>query len=95
MKKIALLLVGMMALVSCQKSDKTKYSPIDLKCEYAVNPTGVDTDAPRFTWRLPANSGVNMQERYQVLVGAKSSEITKGKSLVWDSGKNGVRGQPG
>lgn len=76
-----------MSLISCKKSDKTKFSPIDLRCEYSVNPLGIDSDMPRFTWLLPANSGVKKQLYYQLLVGTKSSEIVKGKSLVWDSGK--------
>jgi alpha-L-rhamnosidase len=76
-----------MSLVSCQKSDKTTFSAIDLRCEYAINPMGIDTNVPRFTWRLPANSGVKMQDYYQVLVGTESAEIAIGKSLVWDSGK--------
>ena len=87
MKKILLIVVSMVSLIACQKSDKTKFSPIDLRCEYAINPIGIDTDAPRFTWLLPANSEVKKQRDYQVFVGTTSSEISKGKSLLWDSGK--------
>ncbi|MFQ3325376.1 MAG: alpha-L-rhamnosidase [Salibacteraceae bacterium] len=87
MKKTVIILIGMLSLVSCQKSDQTTYSPIDLRCEYAVNPNGIDTDAPRFTWRLPTNSGVKMQGYYQVLVGTEATEIAMGNTLVWDSGK--------
>jgi len=87
MKKILLIVVSMVSLIACQKSDKTKFSPIDLRCEYAINPIGIDTDVPRFTWLLPANSEVKKQRDYQVFVGTTSSEISKGKSLLWDSGK--------
>lgn len=87
MKNILVIVVSMVSLIASQKSDKTKFSPIDLRCEYAVNPIGIDTDAPRFTWLLPANSEVKKQGGYKVFVGTKSSEIAKGKSLLWDSGK--------
>ena len=87
MKKILLIVVSMLSLMSCQKSDKTKFSPIDLRCEYAISPMGIDTDVPRLTWILPATSEVKKQGNYQVFVGTTSSEITKGKSLLWDSGK--------
>jgi len=76
-----------MFFISCQKSDKAKFSPVDLKCEYAKSPMGIDTDAPRFTWRIPVNSNVKKQGYYQIIVGTNSSETKRGKSLVWDSGK--------
>lgn len=85
MKKTLTVLILIMFLISCHKGDKKKISPIDLKCEYAVNPIGIDADAPRFTWLLPADSDVKKQSSYQILVNMDSSDITKSKSLVWDS----------
>ena len=87
MRKTLLILLSTLLLISCQKSAKTTFSPMDLKCEYAVDPLGVDTDTPRLGWLLPANSGVKKQGFYQVLVGTNSSEIAEGKPLVWNSGK--------
>ena len=87
MRKTILILLSTLLLISCQKSAKTTFSPMDLKCEYAFNPLGVDTDTPRLGWLLSANSGVKKQGFYQVLVGTNSSEIAEGKSLVWNSGK--------
>jgi alpha-L-rhamnosidase len=87
MEKALVILLSIISLASCQKNDKTKYSPIDLRCEHSVNPLGIDTDAPRFTWFLSTSSGVKKQGYYQLLVGTNSSEIAQGKSLVWDSGK--------
>ena len=90
MKKMLLMFIMfimLIPLISCQKLDETTFSPIDLKSEYAVDPIGIDTDSPRFTWVLPANSDVRKQGAYQVLVGSNSLELIKRKSLVWDSGK--------
>jgi alpha-L-rhamnosidase len=87
MRKTLLILLSIMFFISCQKSDKAKFSPVDLKCEYAKSPMGIDTDAPRFTWRIPVNSNVKKQGYYQIIVGTNSSETKRGKSLVWDSGK--------
>ena len=87
MKKALILFLSIFFLLSCIKSNKIEYRPIDLKCEYTLNPTGVDTDTPRFTWQLPSYSQVKTQMFYQLLVGTDSLKVKKSKSLVWDSGK--------
>ena len=50
-----------------------------LRCEYRVNPLGIDSPAPRLFWTLeaPGRRGVK-QSAYQILVGEGS---------LWDSGK--------
>ena len=30
--------------------------PVDLRCEYRTNPLGVDTPAPRLSWKLEATN---------------------------------------
>jgi len=87
MKQTLTVLIVIMSLVSCHKSENTRFSPSDLKCEYAADPNGIDTDVPRFTWLLPANSGVKKQSGYQIFVSRDSSNIAERKSLVWNSGK--------
>lgn len=53
---------------------------IDLKCEHLVNPLGIDSPQPRFTWKL--KSGLGLQQRFKIEVyEAKSFD-----SVVWDSG---------
>ena len=87
MRKIAIVVMGIVSLISCHKSDTSKYRPIDLKCEYSINTIGIDADPPRLTWILPANSGIKKQSIYQLVLGLDSTEIAESKSLVWDSGK--------
>jgi len=52
--RIILFLI-ILIIFSC---DRNKYAPVDLKTEYSVNPLGIDTDFPRFSWKLPENSNV-------------------------------------
>jgi len=57
--------------------------PADLRCEYLVDPVGVDTASPRFSWKItprPAERGV-VQSAWQVKV------MDSGGALLWDSGK--------
>ena len=81
--RIILFLI-VLIIFSC---DRNKYAPVDLKTEYSVNPLGIDTDFPRFSWKLPENSNVKTQLFYQVLVTENVMDLKKSKSIVWDSGK--------
>ena len=55
-------------------------APVDLKCDYRVNPLAVEADAVRFFWKNDADH----QKAYQLLV--STDEALAGNSLVWDSG---------
>ncbi len=56
-----------------------------LRCEYKVDPVGIDVRKPRLSWELvSADKGV-MQTSYEVRVAGSEAELVKGK-VVWDSG---------
>lgn len=75
-----------MFLISCNNHYEN-LRPIDLKCEHSVNPLGVDSEAPRFSWMIPQNSNAKKQSYYQIFVGTDSLGIVNNRSLVWNSGK--------
>src|SRR5580692_3507670 len=57
----------------------------DLRCEYKVDPAGIDVRKPRFSWELvSAEKGV-VQTSYEVRVAGSEAELGKGK-VIWDSG---------
>ena len=41
---------------------------VDLRCNYQVEPLGIDQMQPQFSWRLESDSRGCMQKAYQVLV---------------------------
>ena len=61
--------------------------PINLKCEYLVNPIGIDAASPRFHWQMQDNRQGALQTAYQVIVGTDSVPVATGKGNCWDSGK--------
>lgn len=62
-------------------------SPVALRCEYNLNPLGIDELQPRLTWRVQSAERGAKQEAYQILV-ASSPELLAGNAGdVWDSGK--------
>lgn len=71
-----------------QRGEKaTAFLPIDLKCEYARDPLGVDNPQPQLSWLLQASNSGHRQSAYQVLVASSPAELTKNKGDFWDSGR--------
>ncbi|QYJ14959.1 Alpha-L-rhamnosidase [Rubrobacter xylanophilus DSM 9941] len=58
-----------------------------LKSEYVRNPVGIDTERPRFSWRLESGRRGVAQSAYQLLVSSDKSKLAAGIGDVWDSGK--------
>jgi alpha-L-rhamnosidase len=58
-----------------------------LKCEYRVNPLGLDTPRPRLSWLLESRERGQRQTAYQVLAATTPDLLSKGKGDLWDSGK--------
>lgn len=60
---------------------------INLRCEYACNPIGLDIAAPQFSWEIKTNNRGMLQSAYQITVACSSSGLAEKKDIVWDSGK--------
>lgn len=57
------------------------------RCEYAVDPLGIDVAQPRLYWQLAGSRRGQSQSAYQILV-ASSADILEGdRGDLWDSGK--------
>ena len=60
--------------------------PLHLKCDAMVEPLGIDSKEPLFSWQLQdANIGAR-QTSYEIKVATKSALLVSGKPDVWDSG---------
>ena len=64
--------------------------PERLRCEYRVNPEGIDISKPRFSWVLtsvnPKARGMR-QTAYRVIVASTSQALRANTGDLWDSGK--------
>src|ERR1700758_569059 len=47
-----------------------------LRCEYAVNPLGIDVSHPRFSWTINSSRRKQMQSAYQILVATTDDKLT-------------------
>jgi alpha-L-rhamnosidase len=58
-----------------------------LKTEYLVNPLGLDSPAPRFTWQLEDDREGARQTAYRIVVGTDKQEVLDRKGNTWDTEK--------
>jgi len=59
----------------------------DLRCDYAVNPLGVDSANPRLFWKMESDTRGQRQTAYQILVASSKNNLAKDGGDLWDSGK--------
>lgn len=58
----------------------------NLRTEALINPLGLDTKTPRFSWELQSNKPNVIQHSYRILVASDSLKLTVGEADLWDSG---------
>jgi alpha-L-rhamnosidase len=61
--------------------------PDHLRCEYLANPVGIDLRQPRLSWELRSQERDQRQIAYQILCAVKETDLARGESLLWDSGR--------
>ena len=62
-------------------------APVQLRCEYLVNPLGIDQGAPRLSWRSDNAERNWAQSAYEVLVASSPERLSAGAADIWDSGR--------
>lgn len=83
---LSFLPVTMMA-VSLGLSAVAAPAPHHLRCEYRMNPQGIDTLQPRLSWNMAADGRGQVQTAYQVLVASSAALLAEDQGNLWDSGK--------
>jgi alpha-L-rhamnosidase len=60
---------------------------VGLKCEYRVDPLGIDEGAPRLSWALESEGRGQVQSAYRILAARSEENLEAEESLLWDSGR--------
>ena len=58
-----------------------------LRCEYRVDPLGIDVVKPRLSWEMRDARRGAKQTAYQVLVASTPEKLADDDGDLWDSGK--------
>ncbi|MGB8193162.1 MAG: family 78 glycoside hydrolase catalytic domain [Chitinophagaceae bacterium] len=62
--------------------------PHNLRCEYLVNPIGIDAPQPRLTWQIrPTTTYGLKQTAFRIIIGVDSASVAAGKGMLYDSKK--------
>jgi len=84
------LRIFVLSLITFCYTNCTSESECDvntLKCEHLVNPLGIDTPKPRFTWQMKSSNIGAEQTAFEIIVGTDSLEVADGSGNYWISGK--------
>lgn len=76
-----------LALLAHPNPASAALKPVALRCEYRVNPLGIDETEPRLTWRVESPERGERQTAYQILVASSEALLAQNKGDLWDSGK--------
>lgn len=83
------LLGGLIALWTGGSAMAT-LRPVLLRCEYRVNPLGIEERQPRLSWLLETDQPQRRGQRqtaYQILVASSEANLRADRGDLWDSGR--------
>jgi alpha-L-rhamnosidase len=91
MKRTIIILLMAFTLALIQSINVCKASsPLtvnDLKCEYKTNPLGIDVVKARLSWKIRASQRGTVQTAYHIRAAESIEDLSRGRNLLWDSGK--------
>ncbi|HQC42870.1 MAG TPA: hypothetical protein PLV91_05315, partial [Verrucomicrobiota bacterium] len=59
----------------------------DLRCEFMVDPLGINAESPRLSWKLKSDAQNEMQTAFEVLAATEEELLTPEKADLYSSGK--------
>jgi hypothetical protein len=87
------LIAGALLGVVCRAQVRTGPLPANglqldnLRCEYKVDPVGIECQFPKMSWEILSTGRGVLQTAFRILVSADSSSLEKNMGTIWDSKK--------
>ena len=87
-----LAVICVLAGVLCLAEESTARSdelgaPMNLRCEYLVDPLGIDETAPRLSWEMVDPRRGAAQTAYRILVADDPDKLGADEGSLWDTGR--------
>ncbi len=95
MKRTLAIGFWLICLATIVPATEGKLLPEDLKSEYQVNPLGLQTGQPRFSWTLASKERGSTQKAYQMLAASSPDKLSDTEADLWNSGRVESRDQLG
>jgi len=81
---LLLLLTAMVSLTTGLLADS---KTANLRCEYLINPAGIDVQHPRLNWNMNDDRREAGQTAYRIIVGTDSAKVCAGIGDLWATDK--------
>lgn len=62
------------------------FRPVYLRCEYRVDPLGIDIPKPRLSWVLESNQRGQRQTGYRIIAASSEEMLKNNQGDLWDTG---------
>ena len=87
MKSILRIFILLLLFAACKsKQSAGPVNVTNLRCEYKINPFGIDIEKPRLSWNLEAEQRGVAQKSYQILVATTPELLNENSADSWNSG---------
>ena len=60
---------------------------LSLTTDYKTDPIGIDNPAPKLSWIIQSDQANTLQQSYEIRAALGLKDVTKGRKLVWNTGK--------
>ncbi len=89
MQQLKILTILLLLAVSAISEAQVSVLPVNLRCEFQINPLGVDISNPALSWTIQTASGVRAMRQiaYQILVASSPEKLQADQGDMWNSGK--------
>ena len=71
----------------CSNKGIEGIEPLELRCEYSINPLGIENRNPGLNWILLSDVRSQKQTAYQILVSGNKDKLLNNEGDLWSSGK--------
>jgi alpha-L-rhamnosidase len=87
MKIFLFTIINAVLFILSPAQSETALVAENLRCDYRVNPRGIDVPQPRLSWTLRSDLKSQNQIAYQILVASNPDQLEKNIGDVWDTGQ--------
>lgn len=84
---LTLLLVLQMGGILSFADTTGQFSIVDLKSDHRMNPVGIDSEVPSFSWVMQSNQRAKKQTAYRLTVASSPGQLQSGDYDCYDSGR--------
>ncbi|HOY60490.1 MAG TPA: family 78 glycoside hydrolase catalytic domain, partial [Verrucomicrobiota bacterium] len=79
--------IAALGVLSAPSLSSATFAVGGLRCEYRVNPVGLDVASPRLSWTLASDERGQKQTAYRVLAASTPDMLSRDEGNLWDSGR--------